>query len=58
MIEDAFLEWYNQYNPDLDPDGDDALDELRNCFYTAWKRALDSESALSALSGLSQGFDK
>jgi len=54
MIEDYFVAWYREYNPELDMSKDDSLDELRHCFYTAWSKALETEHALNVLSDFTE----
>ena len=49
MMIDDFYKWYREYNPDLDPDGDDTLDELFDCWKTAWNRSREVDEALTEL---------
>lgn len=57
MREDAFWKWYRSYNPEMDPDTDDMIDELRSCWYTAWERSVEVSKLLQELSDLGQEFD-
>lgn len=57
MIEEAFYSWYRKYNPNLEPELDDALDELRDCFYTAWYKSREIYKAMDELANLGQEFD-
>lgn len=54
MMQDAFETWYKKYNPDLDPEGDDAYDELWDCWKTAWKRSKEIDDALTELVQIAQ----
>jgi len=34
----TFEEWYKWYNPDLDPLGDDCLEELKSAYEAGWRQ--------------------
>lgn len=49
MMRDAFDTWYKNYNPHLDPEEDMSYPELWDCWKTAWKRATETDKALTEL---------
>jgi len=53
----TFEEWYKSYNPQMDPLGDDCLEELKSAYEAGYKEALRVEHELNHLAKRGQEFD-